>query len=97
MRVVRDKAFTRDRERQAEWLMEQGRRTDLQRLQVRVKEALGQLARFPALGYDDEGDGVRELSLHPLPFLVWYQVVESGEVVRVIALFHERQDRMGRR
>jgi plasmid stabilization system protein ParE len=83
----------RDVDAQAGWLDRHGRRADLQRLRRQVRDRLRQLAEYPELGHDEDGDGLRELSLYPLPFIVLYELEEAvPQVVRVVGLFHERQD-----
>lgn len=67
---------------------------ELQRLRTVLRDRLRQLSDYPGLGHDDDGDGIYELSLHPLPFLLWYRVSVDNKEIRVIALFHERQDRV---
>jgi len=75
------------------WLGTRGRRADALRLKAHVRDRLRQLAEYPELGHDEDGDGLREMSLYPLPFVVLYQL-DEGEprVVRVLRLFHERQE-----
>jgi plasmid stabilization system protein ParE len=92
VRVVLDEAFRRDRDAQAAWLVKQRRSADLRRLRARLRESLRQLAEYPELGHHLDGDGLRELRLHPLPFVLLYQFdSDAGAVVRVLRLFHERQ------
>ncbi|MHB8507494.1 MAG: type II toxin-antitoxin system RelE/ParE family toxin [Candidatus Dormibacteria bacterium] len=92
-RVILDEAFLRDRDSQVAWLLQERRAGDLRRVRARLREALRQLAEYPELGHDEDGDGLRELSLYPLPLVVLYQLeMAAPQVVRVLRLFHERQD-----
>ncbi len=77
---------------QTAWLGKRGRRADALRLKAQVNR-LRQLGEYSELGHDEDGDGLRELSLYPLPFVALYQL-DEGEprVVRVLRLFDERQD-----
>lgn len=91
--MVIDEAFRRDRDAQAAWLVRQHRIADLRHLRARLGESLRQLAEYPELGHDEDGDGLRELGLYPLPFVLLYQLdSDAGQVVRILRLFHERQD-----
>lgn len=92
-RVIRDERFLADIQIQTAWLVSLGRRADALRLKGQVRDRLRQVAEYPELGHDEDGDGLRELSLSPLPFIVLYQLdVGDQQVVRVLRLFHERQD-----
>ena len=58
-----------------------------------MRESLRTLAEYPELGRDVDGDGLRELGLYPLPFVLLYKLdPDAGQVVRILRLFHERQD-----
>jgi len=81
-------------EAQTAWIARQGRRGDLERLQVQIRERLRAIARHPEIGRDREHSGIRELTLYPLPFVIWYRLEESGSQVRIVHLFHHRQDRI---
>lgn len=61
------------------------------RLLDRIKQSIARLEQFPQLGRLSEHKSCRLLQVVGLPYLIPYHV--EGQVLEIIAVFDERQDR----
>ena len=59
----------------------------------RIFENLDRLALFPFMGRPGRVTGTREWNVPGIPFIVVYEIDEGAQELRVIAVFHTRQER----
>ncbi len=62
-----------------------------ERVEVRLREAVQLLARFPAAGRPGRITGTRELVVSGTPYVIPYRVESGG--VDILAVFHAAQKR----
>jgi toxin ParE1/3/4 len=60
-------------------------------IEVRLREAVTLLARFPAMGRPGRLAGTRELVVSGTPYIIPYRV--TGAHVDILAVFHAAQNR----
>jgi toxin ParE1/3/4 len=66
-------------------------RTTAVRLADRIQQSIGLLEQFPQLGRLSEDKSCRLLQVAGLPYLIPYRI--EGQILEIIAVFDERQDR----
>ena len=63
------------------------------RVGARLRDAAAKLARHPHLGRPGSVDGTREKLALPYPYIIVYEVSETGGDVVILRLYHMAQDR----
>ena len=59
----------------------------------RLYASIERLTDFPDIGRPGKDPGTREWIVPKTPYLVVYEVFESSDELRVLAIFHQAQDR----
>ena len=88
---IRDKAYA-DLELICEWI-KQDRPAAAIGVIERTLESLDRLALFPFMGHPGLVAGTYEWVVPGLSFIIVYEIDELTPELRVIAVFHSRQDR----
>jgi toxin ParE1/3/4 len=88
---IRDKAYT-DLEHIFEWIR-RDRPSAAVGVIERIFESLDRLAHFPFMGHRGLVAGTYEWVVPGLSFIIVYEIDEPSQELRVIAVFHSRQDR----
>lgn len=88
---IRDTAYA-DLERVYEWIRKD-RPSAAASVIERIFDSLDRLAVFPFMGHPGSVAETYEWVVPGIPFIIVYEIDEPAQELRVIAVFHSRQDR----
>ena len=88
---IRDKAYS-DLEHIFEWISRDRPSAAIGVIE-RIFESLDRLAHFPFMGHPGLVSGTFEWVVPGLSFIIVYEIDEPAQELRVLAVFHSRQDR----
>jgi len=88
---IRDKAYA-DLEHIYEWISRDRPAAAIGVIE-RIFDSLDRLALFPFMGHPSLVAGTHEWVVPGIPFIIVYHIDEPAKELRVIAVFHSRQER----
>lgn len=62
------------------------------RVGVQIHRTALLLTEFPLLGYESELDGVREIVVPRIPYVLLYRIAKNKEAVEIIGIYHTAQE-----
>lgn len=92
MKVVFDKKALSDIDNIYDWIARDSPRFAL-RVIERILASVDNVAVFPGIGRPGHEPGLLEWPVPQLPYTVSYQIDRLADVLTVVAVFHQAQDR----
>ena len=89
--LIRDTAYA-DLQEIYEWIA-RDRPSAAPAVIERIFESLDRLAVFPFMGHPGSVAETSEWVVPGIPFIIVYEIDEPAQELRVVAVFHSRQDR----